>query len=71
MLETSRLCTFRPRLHGPDPQGHDIKLTTFETRVAFKFIIILQNLTTPNQRKSGKSKYDVSSANTYIVTENF
>ena len=42
----------------PDPQGHDIKLNTFKTSVALKFMIILQNLTTANHRKSGESKYD-------------
>ena len=42
----------------PDPQGHDINLNTFKTSVALKFMIILQNLTTTNHRKSGESKYD-------------
>ena len=42
----------------PDPQGHDIKLNTFKTSVALKFMIVLQNLTTTNQRKRGERKYD-------------
>ena len=42
----------------PDRQGHDIKLNTFKTRVALTFTVILQNLTSTNQRKSGKSKND-------------
>ena len=39
----------------PDPQGHDIKFNTFKTSLALKFMIILQNVTTTNHRKSGKS----------------
>ena len=41
----------------PDPQGHDIKLNTFKMSVALEFMIILQNLTTTNQRKSGEAGY--------------
>ena len=39
----------------PDPQGHRIKLNTFNTSLAPKFMIILQNVITTNHRKSGKS----------------
>ena len=39
----------------PDTQGRDIKLNNF---VALE-IMILQNLTTTNQRNNGKSKYDL------------
>ena len=42
----------------PDPQGHDIKLNIFKASVALKFMIILQNLTTTNQRNNGKTKYN-------------
>ena len=52
----------------PYPQGHDIKLNTFKTSVALKFMIILQNLTTTNQRKSGKSKYDRKLTKFDVVT---
>ena len=38
----------------PDPQGHHIKLNTFNTSLALKFMI-LQNVITTNHRKSGKS----------------
>ena len=49
---------FRPVYTVPFPEGTDIKLNTFKTSVALKFMIILQNLTATNQRKSDKSKYD-------------
>ena len=52
----------------PDPQGHDIKLNTFKTSVALKFIIILLNLTTTNHRKSGESKYDRKLTELNVVT---
>ena len=42
----------------PDPHGHDINFNSLKTRVALKFVIILQNLIKTNHRKSGKSKYD-------------
>ena len=35
----------------PDPHGHDIKLDSLKTSVAFKFIIILHNLITTHHRK--------------------
>ena len=41
-----------------DPHGHGIKLNSFKTSVALKFVITLQNLTTTNHEKSSKSKYD-------------
>ena len=41
-----------------DPHGHGIKLNSFKTSVALKFVMTLQNLTTTNHEKSGKSKYD-------------
>ena len=47
-----------PVYRVPDPEGHDIKLNTFKTSVALKFMIILQNLTTPSHKRSGESKYD-------------
>ena len=43
-----------------DPEGHDIKLNTFKTSVALKFMITLQYFTITNQRKSGRSKYDAN-----------
>ena len=52
----------------PDPQGHDIKLNTFKTSVALKFIIILLNLTTTSHRKSGESKYDRKLTKLDVVT---
>ena len=42
----------------PSPHGHDIKLDSLKTSVVFKFVIILQNLITTNNRKSSKNKYD-------------
>ena len=57
-----------PVYRVPDPQSHDIKLNTFKTSVALKFMIILQNLTTTNQRKSGESKYDRKLIKIDIVT---
>ena len=39
-----------------DPHGHGIKLNSFKTSVALKFVMTLQNLTT-NHEKSGESKY--------------
>ena len=42
----------------PDPYGHDIKLDSLKTSVAFKFMMILQNLIATNHRQSGKNKYD-------------
>ena len=38
--------------------GHDMELTYFKTSVTLKLMIRLENLTTTNDRKSGKSKYD-------------
>ena len=52
----------------PDPQGHNIKLNTFEKSVALKFMIILQNLTTTNDRRSGESKYDRKVSELDVVT---
>ena len=52
----------------PDPQVYDIKLNTFKTCVARKFTIILQNWTTINERKSGKSKYDRKLTKLDVVT---
>ena len=51
-----------------DPQGHDIKLNTFKTSVAFKIMIILLNLTTTSHRKSGESKYDRKLTELDVVT---
>ena len=51
----------------PDPHGHDIKLNTFKTRVALK-LMILQNLTTTNRRKSDESKYDRKLTKLDVVT---
>ena len=42
----------------PDPYGHDMKLNSFESSVAPKFMMIRENLPTTDHRKSGKSKYD-------------
>ena len=42
----------------PDPDGRDIKFDSLKTNVAFKFMIILQNLTIANRIKCSKSKYD-------------
>ena len=39
----------------PETQGHDIKLNSFKTSVAYKFRRVLRNLTTANERKSGES----------------
>ena len=60
----------RPRLYGTaDPQGYDIKLNTFRTSVALKFMIIfIHNLTTANHRKSGESKYDRNLTELDVVT---
>ena len=41
-----------------NPHGHGIKLNSFNTSVALKFVMTLQNLTTTNHEKSSKSKYD-------------
>ena len=43
---------FRGRIY------HDINFNSVKTRVALKFVIILQNLIKTNYRKSGKSEYD-------------
>ena len=40
------------------PHVHDIELDSLNTSVAFRFMIILQNLITTNHRESGKNKYD-------------
>ena len=42
----------------PDPRGHDIKLDSLKASVAFKYMIMGQNLITASHRESGKSKYD-------------
>ena len=52
----------------PDPEGHDIILDTCKTSVAPKFMIILQNLTAANQRKSGESKYKRKLTKLDVVT---
>ena len=52
----------------PDPQGHDIKLNTFKTSVALKFMIVLQNLTTINRRNNGRVEYDRKSTKLGVVT---
>ena len=52
----------------PDPPGHDIKLHTFKTSVALKFMIILHNLTTTIQRKISESKYDRKLTKVDVVT---
>ena len=52
----------------PDPHGHDIVLDSFETNVALKFTIILQNLITANHRKNSESKYDRKLAEIDVVT---
>ena len=41
-----------------DPYGHHIKLTSFKTSTALKFVIILQNFIKTYHRKSGKSRCD-------------
>ena len=43
-------------LCNSDPHGHNIKLDSLKTSVAFKYMIILQNLMTTD-RKSSKSKH--------------
>ena len=45
-------------LRPADPQGHDIKLNTFKTSVALKFMIVLQNLTTTNRGNNGRVEYE-------------
>ena len=57
-----------PYLCTADPQGHDIKLNTFKASVVLNFMIILQNLTTTNNRKSGGSKYDLKLTDLDVVT---
>ena len=52
----------------PDPHGHDIILNSFETCVALKFVIILQNLITTNHGKKGKSKYGRKLTKLDVVT---
>ena len=53
----------------PDPQDHNINFEyTFEKSVALKFMIILQNLTTTNNRGSGESKYDRKVTELDVVT---
>ena len=42
---------------APHLHGHDIKLDSLKTSVAFKFMIILQNLIGSNHRESDKNKY--------------
>ena len=53
-----------------EPHAHEIKLNSFKTNVALKFIIILQNLMTTNHRKSGKSKFDRKMTEPDVVTMN-
>ena len=52
----------------PDAHGHDIILDSFQTNLALKFTIILQNLITTNHRKNGESKYDRKLAEVDVVT---
>ena len=51
----------------PDPHGHDIKLDSLKTSVAFKFMRISQNLIT-NRRESGKNYYDRKLPELHLVT---
>ena len=51
-----------------DLHGHDMRLNSFKTNVALKFMKILRNLIITNQRKSGKSKYDLKLAKLDVVT---
>ena len=53
----------------PDPHGHDIKLNSFKTSVALRFMMVLQNLITTNYRRSVKSKYDRKLTELYVLTE--
>ena len=52
----------------PDTHGHGIKLNSFKTSVALKFVMTLQNLITSNHEKSGKSKYDRKLTEFDVVT---
>ena len=52
----------------PDPQGHDIKLNTFKTSVALKFMIVLQNLTITNRGNNGRVEYDRKLTKLDVVT---
>ena len=53
----------------PDSHGHDIKLNSFKTNVALRFMIVLQNLITTNHRRSVKSKYDRKLTELNVVTK--
>ena len=53
----------------PDPHGHDIKLNSFKTSVALRFMIVLQSLITTNHRGSVKSKYDRKLTELNVVTK--
>ena len=53
----------------PDSHGHDIKLNSFKTSVALRFMIVLQNLITTNHRRSVKSKYDRKLTELNVVTK--
>ena len=45
-----------------------MKLDSFKTSAAFKFIIILQNLIATHHRKSGERKYDRKLTELDVVT---
>ena len=53
----------------PDPHGHDIKLNSFKTSMDLRFMIVVQNLITTNQRRSVKSKYDCKLTELNVVTK--
>ena len=53
----------------PDPQGHDIKLNSFKTSVALRFLIVSQNLIATNHRRSVKSKYGRKLTELNVVTK--
>ena len=42
----------------PNPHCHYTKLDSLKTSVVFKFMTILENLMTTNNRESSKNKYD-------------
>ena len=52
----------------PDPQGHDIKLDSLKTSVAFNFMRISQNLIKIIHREGGKNDYDCKLPELDVVT---
>ena len=51
-----------------DPHGHDIKLNSFKTSVALRFMVVLQNLKSNNHRSSVMTKYDCKLTELNVVT---